>query len=343
MLRFVGMIAALQLAGLAHAEDVAQVLAVDGTVNITRASGAIVPADPRVGLERGDTVQTGEDGAVILLLSNSRLVRVDEELELKVGDIALLTSAKTTVPPAQQLDALLYPGEREHMRGIDDAERIAGWQARLSAATAIPAQREARTAPGATSLAASGAGEGGGGAGSIGLGALGGPGGGATLVEQQAADAPTVEPVAPAEDEVAEEAQDAAPMDDAKSTERDEREASKSSPPSPRSAPPPPPPPALEHLSKDGIVAMFGKGGELYACAKEWRKASGLAAGTDTLIVFRLASDGTILRVVGDRGVAPPMCVRTRLEGLSSVGSYAVIDGVAAGETDAVSVSIRLP
>lgn len=140
----------------ASAEDVAAILAVDGTVEVVRASGT-VEAAPRLSLDRADRVHTGEDGAVILLLSNNRLVRVDEDLDLAVKDLVLLAAPKTSVPVADQLADLLYPGERESMRGLDDAERIAGWQARLSAATAVPAQQVAsRMGPAdTTSLSAS--------------------------------------------------------------------------------------------------------------------------------------------------------------------------------------------
>lgn len=314
MLRMLGIVAAVQFAGVARAEDVAQVLAVDGTVNIARASGAVVPADPRVSLDRGDTVQTGEDGAVILMLSNSRLVRVDEDLELKVGDIALLGSPKTVVPPAQQLDALLYPGERERMRGIDDAERIAGWQARLSAATAIPAQREARLA------------------------------GGSMLAPSGLAASPPPAPPPPADDapEPPPPPEDVATDDKSSDVAQTETDAiAMSSAPKPQSAAVPPGEPAPERLAKDDIAAMFAKGGALYACGKEWRKATGLPAGTEALLVFRLSGKGTINRVVGDRGLAPPMCVRERFEGLSSIGQYVFIEG--ADGADAVSVSIALP
>lgn len=136
----------------ASAEDVAAVLAVDGTVEVVRAAGA-VDATPRLSLDRADRIHTGDDGAVILLLSNNRLVRVDEDLDLAVKDIVLLGAAKTSVPVSEQLDDLLYPGERDSMRGIDDAERIAGWQARLSAATAVPAQSVARAVATESSLA----------------------------------------------------------------------------------------------------------------------------------------------------------------------------------------------
>lgn len=138
----------------AYAEDVAAVLAVDGTVQVVRAAGT-VDASPRLALDRADRVHTGEDGAVILLLSNNRLVRVDEDLDLAVKDIVLLGAPKTSVPVSEQLADLLYPGERESMRGIDDAERIAGWQARLSAATAVPAQSVARAVASESSLLSS--------------------------------------------------------------------------------------------------------------------------------------------------------------------------------------------
>lgn len=128
----------------AHAEDVAAVLAVEGTVEVTHANG-VVAAVPNLSLDRADVIRTGADGAVIVLLSNNRLVRVDEDLVLPIDKIVLLASPASTVPIKVQLDELLYPGERASMRGIDDAERLAGFQSRLSAATAIPAQSSAKS------------------------------------------------------------------------------------------------------------------------------------------------------------------------------------------------------
>lgn len=131
----------------AHAEDVAAVLAVEGTVEVTHANG-VAPATPNLSLDRADVIRTGADGAVIVLLSNNRLVRVDEELVLPIANIVLLGSPASTVPIKVQLDELLYPGERTSMRGIEDAERLAGFQSRISAATAVPAQSTSASAPG---------------------------------------------------------------------------------------------------------------------------------------------------------------------------------------------------
>lgn len=130
----------LLIATPALAEEVAVVLATQGTADVVRANG-VVSAAPRLSLDRNDTLQTGEDGTIIVLLNNSRLVRIDEEVSLKVGQIVLLASPKTSVPVNTQLAELLYPSERDTLRGVEDAERIAGWQSRLQAATAVPAQR----------------------------------------------------------------------------------------------------------------------------------------------------------------------------------------------------------
>lgn len=131
----------------ARAEDVAAVLTVEGTVEVTRASG-VVAAVPDLSLDRADVIKTGSDGAVILLLSNNRLVRVDEELSLPIANIVLLGSPASTVPIKVQLEELLYPGERASMRGVEDAERLAGFQSRISAATAVPAQSQAKASSG---------------------------------------------------------------------------------------------------------------------------------------------------------------------------------------------------
>ena len=52
------------------------------------------------------------------LVANRQVVRIDEDLELAVKDIALLDAKKSSQSAAQQLDALLTPAERSHFNDI---------------------------------------------------------------------------------------------------------------------------------------------------------------------------------------------------------------------------------
>lgn len=261
--------------GLAHAEEVAAVLAVDGQAEVIRMNG-IFQVTPTLGLDRADVVRTGEDGAVLVLLNNDRVVRIDEDLSLRVGDIVLLGLPRATVPVQAQISDLLYPGERVSMRGIGDAERIAGWHSRLQAGTAVPAQAAPTaqstadaakvTRGGAKSgnagLGISGAGVGGGGSGS-GFGYGSGPG--ASNIATPA-------------------------------------------PPPPVEPPPPAPTPALTEADVRRILVEEG------ACVASWRTDAGIPVGAP-VIVHVIVEDGHIDRLTGDAGLTPPRCARDRLVG----------------------------
>lgn len=126
--------ASLLLPATASAEEVAAILLMQGEVTLSDGT----TADVGVGLERDDTIYVGEESAAVLHLHNDWLVRVDEDLELAVSDIVLLDAPRAERSIDDQLDDLLYPDERESMPGIDRAERVAGWHARLTAAQAPP-------------------------------------------------------------------------------------------------------------------------------------------------------------------------------------------------------------
>ncbi len=120
------------------AEDVAAVLAVQGAPDV-EVRGAFIDATPGIALRGTDRVRTDEGESLLLLLNNNRVVRIDEDLELRVDRLVLLREPPSTVPVKDQIDALILDAERGTLVGIADAERVAGWHARRAAATSVPA------------------------------------------------------------------------------------------------------------------------------------------------------------------------------------------------------------
>lgn len=101
-------------------------------------SGALRPVTDDPQLDASDLVHTEPDSFVVLLLPNRYLVRVDEELELAVQELALWDRPPTEVDPAAQLDALFYADEAT-LRS-DASERIAGWDFRVQTAERAKAE-----------------------------------------------------------------------------------------------------------------------------------------------------------------------------------------------------------
>ncbi|MBT3221128.1 MAG: hypothetical protein HN348_18765 [Proteobacteria bacterium] len=131
------------LLGSASAEEVAAVMLINGDVSVTSA-GMTKKAFVGLGLDLNDVVTTDWDSAVVLHLSNDHLVRVDEDLELTVGDLVLLDAPQAKQDVKTQLETLLYPEDRVAMKGLEQAERVAGWHARITASVA-PATTEQDT------------------------------------------------------------------------------------------------------------------------------------------------------------------------------------------------------
>lgn len=118
------------------ADDVGAVMLATGEVSLRDAAGAVRPAAPGAPVRRDDTVVTGEGGVVVLHLRNDQLVRIDEDLQLSVGRIVVLDAPRATASPSEQLRSLVDPTERTAFPGFAAAERVAGWDARLTAAEA---------------------------------------------------------------------------------------------------------------------------------------------------------------------------------------------------------------
>ena len=117
-------------------EPVVQVLVSENEVNIEPGGG-----QPRFKaldgmlLKKSDVVVVGAGAWVALfILGNEHVVRLDDDLSLAVGDLALLNAPKQTRTVVQQLDTLLTARERSRN------ERLIGWHASQTAANTQPVQ-----------------------------------------------------------------------------------------------------------------------------------------------------------------------------------------------------------
>ena len=134
------------------AEFVATVIGVEGSVAVELPSGAWAPLTIRDGLTEQDIVHTGDDGVAVLLLRNDRVVRLDEEIDLRVGEIRELGAGAASQSVDEQLAALVPSGERNAL-GFDH-ERIAGWHARQAAGVNAPSSGSLAFAAGRPGLGA---------------------------------------------------------------------------------------------------------------------------------------------------------------------------------------------
>lgn len=150
-------------AGTGTGELLAKVHLVGGTgTRIKPGAGNAFAPRPTMPILRTDTlvVPAGEF-LIVHLVKNNHLVRVDDDVILKVTDIVLLNAPRTNESLAAQLDRMVSIDEKR------TAERIAGTYATRSAGEAAPPEM------GGLGLRGTGAGGGGGGEGSIGLGSVG--------------------------------------------------------------------------------------------------------------------------------------------------------------------------
>ncbi|MBN2494049.1 MAG: hypothetical protein JXR96_05625 [Deltaproteobacteria bacterium] len=105
----------------------AALVAAMGEVRIQPVSGEAFRAQPGVRLYRDDRIQVSQGGlAVVHLVANGYLARIDEGVDLPVSGIYLLDAPKASESLADQFEALLDPRERQN------AERMVGWQVRMA-------------------------------------------------------------------------------------------------------------------------------------------------------------------------------------------------------------------
>lgn len=108
-------------------DAVAQITLGNGKVTISTGKASF-PAKVGYVLAASDSVEVAADAWVTLALKNDHVVRLDDELTVKVESLAMLKASRQTRTYKEQLDALVTPGEQE------GALRLAGWHATVMAA-----------------------------------------------------------------------------------------------------------------------------------------------------------------------------------------------------------------
>jgi hypothetical protein len=148
MLRATGVLALLfcstacESASKLKPETAATLVAFREAVRVKTGIGAVHDAKVDEQLKADDTVSVPRGGfALVQLVSNAQVVRLDEELELKVNELALFGAAKTEASLRLQMDALLSAEEK---KGLN--ERMSGFYATAAAAETRGAQQEEQKA-----------------------------------------------------------------------------------------------------------------------------------------------------------------------------------------------------
>jgi hypothetical protein len=124
---------ALVVAGAAS-DPVARVVASTSNVTIGRARQSL-PVAVDIPLERTDTLHVPRHGLLLVKVEkNGLVVRIDEDLDLAVSDIAALDAEqKTSAALSQQVDALLTQAEKKSV----GTERLVGWFVSPTAANVV--------------------------------------------------------------------------------------------------------------------------------------------------------------------------------------------------------------
>lgn len=130
----------------AVAKPVAQVVIGSGEVTVTPEKDKTKAFKVLVGtpLQASDRVKVAPGAWVVLaILSNEQVVRLDDDLELKVGELALMGAPKAQRTIAEQLETLATVSERSA------AERLIGWHASQAGASApsVESTRRSRDEP----------------------------------------------------------------------------------------------------------------------------------------------------------------------------------------------------
>lgn len=108
----------------------AQVVLHDGTVTLTPAGGRAFGAQRGMQLAGSDTITVGVGAWVVVnILGNGHVVRLDDDLVLRVDQLAALKAPKQTQSLDQQLNRLVTVKEQDTA-----ATRLIGWNASQSGA-----------------------------------------------------------------------------------------------------------------------------------------------------------------------------------------------------------------
>lgn len=145
---------------VAGQDDVAYLAVVEGKVTIRRGEGAPEPARQDMSLARADTVITGPDAMVVVVLANCHVLRLAEDQETQVGKLAQLDAPPPKRGFSEMFASALGTDDLSRIGGAERLERIAGWNARrASGETPAPVARSVeapKPAPPGTEIAGGG-------------------------------------------------------------------------------------------------------------------------------------------------------------------------------------------
>jgi hypothetical protein len=119
----------------------AKVVAAKGDVRIVAADGKLRTARESRPLAADDLLKVPANGFLVIeLVGNGHVVRIDEDLEMRVNQLALFGAPKARVGVVAQLDALLTAEEK---KGLN--ERMTGFYATTAAADTQPSRSKEAT------------------------------------------------------------------------------------------------------------------------------------------------------------------------------------------------------
>ena len=126
-------------AGTGGGEADAKVVWAKGKATVKPFTGAEFPAADGLPLFRTDELAAPRGGFVLVELKNGYLARIDEEISLKVGEIALFGAPKAADDSEAQLARLLSQAELK-----EAGQRVVGYRAGMRAADSAPAAAESK-------------------------------------------------------------------------------------------------------------------------------------------------------------------------------------------------------
>jgi hypothetical protein len=115
----------------------ARLVAAQGVVRGTTATRQ--PFTPVVGtdFDEDDTLTVSPGAWAALVLRNRHVVRLDDDLVIRIDELALFRAPPSPTTVGAQLNRLLSPTERESAK----SERLIGWHADLAAANTAPREK----------------------------------------------------------------------------------------------------------------------------------------------------------------------------------------------------------
>ena len=110
----------------------AHVLHVQGTAELSDATGVRSPATPGLGLRADDTLVVGRGAWALVVLANDHVVRLDDLVHLRVDEIVVGRAKRAARDVEDQLHALLPADELALVSPRELQERVEGWRKRTT-------------------------------------------------------------------------------------------------------------------------------------------------------------------------------------------------------------------